>query len=217
LFPICSFYHYFLFCSFFSLFSFRNKNSEQFRFVSREFEPAMPRVHRTLVVPQGVTPLAHDPGGKLSDLHLEALSVLFGAQFLRPADPSNPTYLRAVERAIACTENARAGWLAVRTDAMPAGDKEGAGKAAVALAGFALELDHFGAALRWLMVARKELGAVHEGTVAQNVAFVLAHVEDEYETALQRVVLEAWRRDLPRRFACCHLREDGLSPGPGTG
>jgi hypothetical protein len=175
----------------------------------------MPRVHRALVVPQEVTPLAHDPGGKLSDLHLEALSVLSGAQKLRPADPSNPTYLRAVQRAIACTENARAGWLAVRTEAMPAGDKEGAGKAAVALAGFALELDRFGAALRWLTVARKELGTVHEGMVAQNVAFVLAHVEYEYETALQRVVLHAWRDDLPRLLARCHLNEDGLCPGPG--
>jgi hypothetical protein len=170
----------------------------------------MPRVHRTLVVPQGVTPLAHDPGGKLSDLHLEALSVVFGAQSMRPADPSNPTYRRALERAIACTENARAGWLAVRTEAMPAGDKEGAGKAAVALAGFALELDRFGGALRWLTVARKELGAVHAGTVAQNVAFVLAHVEDEYERALQRVVLQGWRQDLAGRFSCCRLHEEGL-------
>jgi hypothetical protein len=99
---------------------------------------------------------------------------------------------------------------------MPAGDKEGAGKAAVALAGFALELDRFGAALRWLAVARKELGAVHEDTVAQNVAFVLAHVEDEYETALQRVVLEAWR-------AGCHVAQadgpdgHGLRAGPGMG
>jgi len=157
----------------------------------------MPRVHRAVVVPREVTPLAHDPGGKLSDLHLEALSVLAGAQKLEPADPSNATYLRAVQRAIACTENARAGWLAVRSEAMPAGDKEGAGKAAVALAGFALELDRFGAALRWLTVARKELGTVHEGMVAQNVSFVLAHVEREYESALQRGVLRAWRHDLP--------------------
>lgn len=177
----------------------------------------MPRVHQTLVVPQGITPLVHDPGGKLSDLHLEALSVIFRAQFLRPADPSNPTYLRAVQRAIACTENARAGWLAVRTEAMPAGDKEGAGKAAVALAGFALELDRFGAALRWLTVAHKELGAVQEGMVAQNMAFVLAHVEYEYETALQRVVLQDWRDALPRLFARCRLNEDGLGPGPGMG
>jgi hypothetical protein len=166
----------------------------------------MPRVHRGVVVPQGVTPLAHDPEGTMSELHLEALSMLFWAQFLVPADPSNPTYLRAVERAIACTEDARAGWLAVRTEAMPAGDREGAGKAAVALAGFALELDRFGAALRWLTVARRELGAAHEDTLANNVAFVLEHMEDEYEAALLRAALEAWRARSARM-----LREDAMT------
>jgi len=40
-------------------------------------------------------------------------------------------------------------------------------------------------------------------------------VEYEYETALQRVVLHAWRDDLPRLLARCHLNEDGLCPGPG--
>ena len=49
----------------------------------------------------------------------------------------------ALEHAIACTENELAGWLAVRTEAMPEGDKEGAGNAAFRLAGFALELDKF--------------------------------------------------------------------------
>ena len=156
----------------------------------------MPRVHRQLVVPQKIKPLAHDVGGKLSDLHVEAMAVVFGAQFLRPADPSNAAYVRAVERAIACTENARAGWLAVRTPQMPAGDREGAGKSAVALAGFALELDRLGDALRWLSKARKELGPAHKGTIAQNLDYVLAHVDEARNparnTALLRKVFEAW-------------------------
>jgi hypothetical protein len=177
----------------------------------------MPRVHRQMLLPQNVKPLPHDAGGKLSDLHVEAMAMVFGAQFLRPADPSNQAYVWALERAIACTKTAREGWLAVRTEALPAGDKEGAGKAAVALAGFALELDKFGDALRWLARARTELGPAHEGTVAQNLAYVLAHVDEEYETTLQRDVLKAWRHDLPRRFACCHLHEYGVCPGPGMG
>jgi hypothetical protein len=48
----------------------------------------MPRVHRQLVVPRNVKPLHHDAGGKVSDLHVEAMAVVFGAQFLSPADPS---------------------------------------------------------------------------------------------------------------------------------
>ena len=153
----------------------------------------MPRVHRTLMCPRDVQPLPHDTGGKLSDLHVEALAIVFGAQFLRPADPTNPAYVRALERSIMCTKNARAGWLAVRTEAMPAGDKEGAGKAAMALAGFALELDRFGAAMRWLTAARKELGPAYEDEVERNTTFVLLHIEDAFERELQRMLLQAWR------------------------
>ncbi len=138
----------------------------------------MPRVHRALLVPQGLKPLAHDEGGKLRELHVQAMAMVFGAQSMQPADPSNPAYVSKVERAIACCEKERAGWLAVRTEEMPAGDKEGAGKSCVALAGFALELDKFGDALRWLMRARKELGPAHEGTIAQNLDYVMAHVDD---------------------------------------
>jgi hypothetical protein len=39
----------------------------------------MPRVHRQLVVPRNVKPLQHDAGCKLSDLHVEAMAVVFGA------------------------------------------------------------------------------------------------------------------------------------------
>jgi hypothetical protein len=154
----------------------------------------MPRVHRQMLLPRNVKPLPHDVGGKLSDLHVEALAMVSGAQFMSPADPSNPSYVWALERAIACTKSARAGWLAVRTEAMPAGDMEGAGKAAVALAGFALELDRLGDAMRWLTRSRKELGSVYEPIVAQNLEYALAHVEEEYETALQRAVLKAWNK-----------------------
>ncbi len=57
----------------------------------------------------------------------------------------------------------------------------------------------------------------HADTVVKNLNYVLAHVEDEYETTLQRDVFKAWRHDLPRRFACCHLHEYGICPGPGMG
>jgi hypothetical protein len=146
----------------------------------------MPRVHRALLVPQASKPLAHDEGGKLRELHVQAMAVVFGAQSMQPADPSNPAYVSAVERAIACCEKERAGWLAVRTKEMPEGDREGAGKSSVALAGFALELDKFGDALRWLARARKELGPAHADTVVENLAYVLAHVDLEFETTLQR-------------------------------
>ena len=177
----------------------------------------MPRVHRVMLVQQALQPPAHDAGGKLTQLQVKAKAVVFGAQHLKPADPRNPAYVSAVERAIACTEDEHAGWLAVRTEAMPAGDKERAGNAAFGLAAFALELDKFGDALRWLVRARKELGPAHEMTVEQNLAYVLTHVEKEYKTTLQRDVLKAWRDDLPRRFACCHLHEYGICPGPGMG
>jgi hypothetical protein len=153
---------------------------------------SMPRVHRQVLLPQNVKPLPHDVGGKLSDLHVEALAMVVGAQFLGPADPSNPAYVWALERAITCTKSARAGWLAVRTEALPAGDVEGAGKAAVALAGFYLELDRLGEAMSWLACARKELGPAYENMVVQNLECVLAHVEQEYEATLQRDVFAAW-------------------------
>jgi hypothetical protein len=78
----------------------------------------------------------------------------------------------------------------VRTAALPAGDREGDGKAVFTLSGFALELDSFEDAMRWLAVARKELEPKHEDTVAQNLAYVLAHMDEDYETELQRVVLQ---------------------------
>jgi hypothetical protein len=177
----------------------------------------MPRVHRALLVPQCMKPLPHDKGGELRQLHVQAMAIVFGAQHLNPADPSNPAYVSKLERAIACCEKERAGWLAVRTEQMPAGDKEAAGKSCVALAGFALELDKFGDALRWLARARKELGQAHANLVLQNLTYVLAHVELEFEATLQRHVFKAWRDDLPRRFACCHLHEYGICPGPGMG
>jgi hypothetical protein len=151
-------------------------------------------------VPQGSKQLAHDEGGKLRELHVQAMAVVFGAQSMHPADPSNPAYVSAVERAIACCEKERAGWLAVRTEEMTAGDKEAAGKSAVALAGFALELDRLGDALRWLSKARKELGPAHEATIAQNLDYVLAHVDDVNDTALLRDVLDTWFCSMPREF-----------------
>jgi len=152
----------------------------------------MPRVHRQMLVPQDMQPLPHDVGGKLRDLHLDAMARMFGAQFLKPADPTNPAYVCAVEAAIAGLQKARAGWLEVRTADFPAGDVEGAGKAAMALAGFALELDRMGDALRWLVRAEHELGEEHQTSVEQNLDFVLVHVEHEYETYVLRENFNTW-------------------------
>jgi len=118
---------------------------------------------------------------------------MFGAQFLRPANPTNPEYVRAVEVGIACLHKARAGWLQVRTAEFPAGDVEGAGKSAMALAGFALELDRMGDALRWLSRAEHELGEEHESSMQQNLDFVLVHLEHEYETYLLRDNFKMWK------------------------
>jgi hypothetical protein len=102
-----------------------------------------------------------------------------------------------VEKAIACCTQERAGWLAVRTPKFPHGDKEGAGKAAMTLAGFALELDRFGAALRFLTTVRKDLLPQYRqytGDIVMNIDFVLAHIDDEeYETDLHQRKLQAWR------------------------
>ncbi len=160
----------------------------------------MPRIHRNMLLPKDVKSLPHDAGCKLSDLHVEAVAMVFGAQFMKPADPSNRSYVWAFERAIACTKSAREGWLAVRTETLPAGDKESAGKAAVALSGFALELDEFGDALRWLVRARKELGPAHEGTVAENLDYVLAHVDDVNDKEMLRDVWDTWFCSMPREF-----------------
>ena len=75
----------------------------------------MPRVHRALLVPQAMKPLAHDKGGELRQLHVQAMAIVFGAQHLNPADPSNPAYVSKLERAIALVEQERTGWLQVRT------------------------------------------------------------------------------------------------------
>jgi len=146
-----------------------------------------------MLLPQNMQPLQHDVGGQLRDLHMDAMARMFGAQFLKPANPSNPEYVRAVEGSIACLHKARSGWLQVRTAELPAGDVEGAGKAAMALAGFALELDRLGDALRWLARAEHELGEEHESAVEQNMDFVLLHVEQEYETYWLRENFKVWK------------------------
>lgn len=146
----------------------------------------MPRMHLQMPVPDSRPEQPHDPDGKIFGLYTEAMSIVFGAQFLRPADPSNARYVSSVERAIGLVEDARLKWLAH-------GDQDSAGRSSGALAGFAMELDRFGDALRWLARARKELGPANEKHVAVNFSCVLAYVNDEHATALQREVLRAWR------------------------
>ena len=156
----------------------------------------MPRVHKQMLAPQSM-PLPHDPGGKLHQLQVQAMSVVFGAQYLPVADPSDAEYRSAVHKGISCMEQARAGWLAVRTGAagevLQNGDLEGAGRCAVALAGFSLELDLCGAALRWLTKARKELGRTGALEVTKNTEFVLLLIDAAFEEKLLRELLQAWR------------------------
>ena len=160
----------------------------------------MPRVHRAMLVSQNLQPLPHDVGGNLRKLHIDALARVFGAQHLQPADPTNPIYVSAVESAIALVEQERTGWLHVRTEDFPAGDMQGAGKAAMTLASFALELDRIGDALRWLTKGRKELGQAHQDTIAKNLDDVLEIVDDVIETELLRDVLSTWHCYMPREF-----------------
>ena len=64
------------------------------------------------------------------------------------------------------------------------------------LAGFALELDRFGAALRFLTTVRKDLLPQYRqytGDIVMNIDFVLAHIDEEYETDLHQRKLQAWR------------------------
>jgi hypothetical protein len=150
----------------------------------------MPRVHRQIVVPTVTRAMPHDPGGEISGLHVKAMSIVFGAQFLRPADPSNAQYVGAVERAIGLMEDARQCWLWRN-------DLDSAGRASAALSAFAFELDRVGDALRWMARAQKELGPEfgpeHEDQVAHNFLVILLHVEEEFNKALQQAALQAWR------------------------
>jgi hypothetical protein len=146
----------------------------------------MPRVHRQIVVPTVTRALPHDPGGQISGLHVKAMSIVFGAQFLRPADPSNAQYVGAVERATGLMEDARQCWLWRN-------DLDSAGRASAALSAFAFELDRVGDALRWMARAQKELGPEHEEHVAHNFWFILLHVEEEFNKALLQSALQAWR------------------------
>ena len=146
----------------------------------------MPRVHRQIVVPTVTRELPHDPGGQISGLYVQAMSIVFGAQFLRPADPSNARYVGAVERAMGLMEDTRDCWLWRN-------DQDSAGRASAALSAFAFELDRVGDALRWMARAHKELGPEHEEQVAHNFLFILLHVQEEYDKALQQAALQAWR------------------------
>jgi len=146
----------------------------------------MPRVHRQIVVPTVTRALPHDPGGQISGLYVQAMSIVFGAQFLRPADPSNARYVGAVERAMGLMEDTRDCWLWRN-------DQDSAGRASAALSAFAFELDRVGDALRWMARAHKELGPEHEEQVAHNFLIILLHVQEEYDKALQQAALQAWR------------------------
>jgi hypothetical protein len=148
-----------------------------------------------MLVSQNLQPLPHDVGGNLRKLHVDALGRVFGAQHLQPADPTNPIYVSAVQSAIALVEQERTGWLHVCTEDLPTGDMQGAGKAAMTLAAFALELDRMGDALRWLTRAMHELGEEYESIVESNMDFVIARVQDDYETTLLRESFETWREN----------------------
>jgi hypothetical protein len=145
----------------------------------------MPRVHLQIVVPTVTRELPHDPGGEISGMHVQAMSIVFGAQFLRPADPSNAQYVGVVERAMGLMEDARECWL-WRNDLDTPGGRRARSRG--------LRSSSTDSATRsggWC--ARKELGPAAEKDVAHNFSFVLVHVEDEFKTALQQAALQAWR------------------------
>jgi hypothetical protein len=136
--------------------------------------------------------LQHDEGGVLQAMQINARAKVFGAQFLRPADPSNPAYCAAIEEAIDITAGEMLGWLEIRTEAMPAGDLEGAGSAALALSSFYMELDLFGGALFSLVTARRHFRHMHCYAVENNIDFVMLHVEDAFEMDLLRCAFVCW-------------------------
>jgi len=46
----------------------------------------MPRVHRQVAVVTVKHDLPHDPAGKICGFHVQAMSIVFGAQFLEPPE-----------------------------------------------------------------------------------------------------------------------------------
>ena len=83
--------------------------------------------------------------------------------------------------------------MAVRTEALHAGNAVGTGKAAVALSGMYVEIDKLGAGIRWLARAREELGEEYAPTVEQNMHQVLLYVEEAYESELLCAAFGGWK------------------------
>ena len=91
-------------------------------------------------------PFAHDPEGKLLELGKKATGVAMAAHLL-PDESEDKEKL--FQKAIDYRHEERAGWLAVRTEAFPDGDLEGAAKASLAIAMYYIQQCKFDQGMQW--------------------------------------------------------------------
>jgi hypothetical protein len=98
-------------------------------------------------------PLAHDPEGKLLQLGKKATGVALAAHLL-PDESEDKEKL--FQKAIDIRHEERAGWLAVRTEAFPNGDLEGAAKASLAIAVYYVQQCKFDEGMEWLNIAYEQ-------------------------------------------------------------
>ena len=98
-------------------------------------------------------PFAHDPEGKLLELGKKATGVAMAAHLL-PDESEDKEKL--FEKAIDLRHEERAGWLAVRTEALPNGDLEGAAKASLAIAVYYVQQCKFDEGMEWLNIAYEQ-------------------------------------------------------------
>jgi hypothetical protein len=98
-------------------------------------------------------PFAHDPEGKLLELGKKATGVAMAAHLL-PDESEDKEKL--FQKAIDLRHEERAGWLAVRTEAFPDGDLEGAAKASLAIAVYYVQQCKFDEGMEWLNIAYEQ-------------------------------------------------------------
>lgn len=98
-------------------------------------------------------PFSHDPEGKLLELGKKATVVAMAAHLL-PDESEDKE--RLFQKAIDLRHEERAGWLAVRTEAFPNGDLEGAAKASLAIAVYYVQQCKFDEGMEWLNIAYEQ-------------------------------------------------------------
>ena len=108
--------------------------------------------HSVVVLALG-DPFSHDPEGKLLELGKKATGVAMAAHLL-PDESEEKEKL--FQKAIDLRHEERAGWLAVRTEAFPDGDLEGAAKASLAIAVYYVQQCKFDEGMEWLNIAYEQ-------------------------------------------------------------